>query len=305
MVHQPQRRFGDPHGPFMDLDATHGVHVDHGQVLDVEYPLAVGVQLLQNLDFQQTQFAVRHHQEIAAAAGRIQKMQLAQPLVEPLQLGLVAARATELGPQAVQQQRPDHSQNVAFRRVVPADLSALLRLHHGLEQRPEDGGRNPAPVEPRAGEQSVAHVPVELGEAQPFSEQIAVHVRQIGQQFVQIRLALFGGRIEHLEPPREMNPQIRTIRRRPILQVIREGMSLENPGVFGKQTEQHPNQEPLQGVPRIPARLERIVQIAQNLHGFDELPKFVRGQFGLGVFARHLFPLSGRGDSAVTDLVPG
>ncbi len=269
MVHQPQRRLGDPHRPFVDLDPVHRVDVHRGYMLDVEHALAVVEQLLQNFDFEQTQFAVRDHQEVATAAGRVQEPQLSQSFLKPLQFRLVAAGPAKLGSQGVQEQRADHAQDVAFRRVMPADLPALFRLHDSLEQRPEDGGRNPAPVESRAGEQRVPHVAVELGETQSFGEQLAVDVRQIGEQFVQIGLPIFPGRIQHLEQPRQVNPQVRSVRRRAVLQVIGERVSLENAGVFGKQAKQNSHQKPLQRVPRIAAGLQRVVQIAQNLHGLD------------------------------------
>ena len=75
---------------------------------------------------------------------------------------------------------------------MPADLPTFFRLHHRLEQRTEDSGRNPTPIEPRTGEQGVPHVAIEFGKAQSFGEQLAVDVRQIGQQFVQIGLPVFS-----------------------------------------------------------------------------------------------------------------
>ena len=106
--------------------------------------LAAAVQGREHLDFQQPQLAVGDHQEVAAAAGRIEETQAGKLLVELLQLALVALDPLELRPQVVEEQRAHHLEDVALAGVVAADLPALARLHHALKQRAENGRRNAA-----------------------------------------------------------------------------------------------------------------------------------------------------------------
>ena len=163
---------------------------------------------LENFDFQQAQFAVGDDEEIAAAAGRIEKAESRELFVEAPQFGFAAFGALEFGAQVVEEKRADDFEDVALAGVMPADLPALLRLHDGLKERAEDGGRDARPVEARAGQQGVAHVAVEVGEAEVFRKEFAVDVGECGQSFVEVLLALVGRRVEHVEEPREMRAEV-------------------------------------------------------------------------------------------------
>ena len=125
-----------------------------------------------------------------------------------LSSALVAFGALELGPQVVEEQGADDLEDVALAGVVAADLPALLRLHDALEERAENGGRDARPVEARAGQQAVAHVAVEVGEAEVLGEELAVDVGEGGQSFVEVLLALLGRRVEHVEEPRQVQAEV-------------------------------------------------------------------------------------------------
>jgi hypothetical protein len=90
VVDQPQRDLGDLRREFLDLDAVELIDVDGDQLVNVEHLLAVDVRGAQHVEFQQAQLAVGDGEKIAAAAGRVEKGQAAQFLVELEQLVAVA-----------------------------------------------------------------------------------------------------------------------------------------------------------------------------------------------------------------------
>ena len=100
--------------------------------------------------------------------------------------------ALKLGAEVVEEQGADDFKDVLFRRVVRADLPAFLAVHHGLEERAEDGGGDGFPAEAAAGEQAVAHVGVELGEFETLGKEFAVDVGELAEFFVEVALALRG-----------------------------------------------------------------------------------------------------------------
>ena len=105
--------------------------------------------------------------------------------MELLEQGLAAAGFLELRPQGVHEERVDDLEDVAFGRIVPAGLAALFGIHHALEERAEYRRGNARPVEVRAGHQGIAHRAVEVGEAQPLLEEIAIDVGEGGEQFIE------------------------------------------------------------------------------------------------------------------------
>ena len=184
----------------------------------------------------------------------------------------VAARLQplELRPQAVEEQRLDHLQDVLLRRVVRAGRAALRRLHHRLEQRPEDGRRDRRPVEAARVEQRPAHRRVEVRDAERPREQVAVDVREAGQVFVQLRLPAVFRRVEHLEQPRQPRAEVGAVGRRPFLDEVQEDAArLEDARVVGEQAEDRADQEQLQVTPAVARRLQRVVQPRDQLRRLD------------------------------------
>jgi hypothetical protein len=104
----------------------------------------------QHVQLQQAQLAVADHQEIAAAAGRVEKREGAQLLVELEQPVAVAFDLLELGAQLIQKQRLDQLEDVLLAGVVRAQVAARLLVHDALEQAAEDGRADGRPVQ-RAG----------------------------------------------------------------------------------------------------------------------------------------------------------
>jgi hypothetical protein len=200
VVHQPHRNFRDPRRPLGDLDAVEGVHVHQRQGGDVQVPLPA-VQGLEDLNFRQAQLAVGDHQEVAAPAGRVEKTQSRKLVVKLLELPLIALDPLELLPQIIKEQRPHDLEDVPLAGVVAAGLAAVARLHDTLKQRAEDGRRDLRPVEPRTGQHTVTHVPVEIGKTKALRKQLAVDVREGRQGLLKIRLPLLRRRIEHGEEP--------------------------------------------------------------------------------------------------------
>jgi hypothetical protein len=109
VVHQPQRHLGDLGGEFLDLDAVELVHVQADELVHVHTLLAgraaEHVAGAQHVQLQLAQLAVADHQEISAAAGRVEKREGAQLLVKVEQPVAVALDLLELGAQLIQKQR--------------------------------------------------------------------------------------------------------------------------------------------------------------------------------------------------------
>ena len=264
MVHQPHGHLRDAGGPFADLDAVEGVHVHQQEPLDVQNPL--NLQRQEHLDLQQAQFAVGDDEEIAAAAGGVQEAELADLLVEAPQLGLVGPDALELGAQAVKEEGADDLEDVALAGVVPADLAALARLHDRLEERAEDRRRDARPVKAGAGQQGVAHVPIQVGKAQAFGEEVAVDIGEGGKGLVEVLLSPFGRGVEHIEKPGQVRAKVAPIGLGLVLDVETEGLSLEDAGVLPKEAKQNAHEEPLQLVPLVSAGFQGVVQVAEDLN---------------------------------------
>ena len=104
------------HREFLDFDAVELVDVDLNDSGDVERLLAAVVQCAQHLQFEAAQFAVRDHQEIAAAACRVEKFQTGELGVEGLQVLRAAFDGVsdfiELSAQFVEEQRADQFQQL-------------------------------------------------------------------------------------------------------------------------------------------------------------------------------------------------
>ena len=92
-----------------------------------------------------------------------------------------------------------------------ADLAAPDGVHHALEQRAEDGGRDARPLERSGFQQLAAHGGVEVGERNPLGEQLAIHIRKGSEVFVEIRLAAVFGRVEYVKDAGELGASVGAI----------------------------------------------------------------------------------------------
>ena len=75
MVGQPKRDLGDLRRKLFDFNSEKLVDVHFQRRRYVEKTLAVGVDFLQHVDFQEAQLSVRDDEEIAATARRVEKFQ--------------------------------------------------------------------------------------------------------------------------------------------------------------------------------------------------------------------------------------
>src|SRR5438093_351641 len=118
------------------------------------------------------------------------------------------------------------------------DLPALGRLHDALKEGAENSGRDSAPVEATAHQETTAHVPIEVGELQGFGKEIAVHVRQFSEFFQQILLPAIRRRVEHLKQASQLDAEVRTVGASMVFYEESEGVALEKAGVLGEQAEE-------------------------------------------------------------------
>ena len=159
----------------------------------------------------------------------------------------------------------DHLQDVLLGRVVRALGAAVGRLQDRLEQRPEDGRRDRRPVELPCVEQHLPHRGIEVGDAERFSEQFAVHVRKALQILIERLLTPVRRRVENLEEPHEPETEVCAISGRAFLNKLEEDVArLEDPSVVGEEAEHGPDQEQLQVMAVVAGGLERIVQARES-----------------------------------------
>ena len=116
---------------------------------------------------------------------------------------------------------------------------------------------------------AVAHVAVEVGEAELLRKQIAVDVGERGQRLVEILLPLLRRRVEHVEQPRQVRPKVGAVRLRAVLDVQPECLALEDARVFGEKAEQNAHQKAFQLMALVAAGLQGVVKIVHDLYGAE------------------------------------
>jgi hypothetical protein len=100
---------------FVDFDAVELAHAQTRQGGDVEQAARLAAFAEQQFDdfvFEAAQFAVGNDQEVAAAAGGVEKGERGQFVVQRLQAGLAVAGGGEFGAQVV------HAQRLSTRRML-------------------------------------------------------------------------------------------------------------------------------------------------------------------------------------------
>ena len=271
VVGQPHRHLGDLGRELLDLDAVKLVHVDPQEVEHMAHPLAELAGRAQHVQLDPAQLAVGHHQEVAAAAGRVQKVQRLQPLVELEQLVLVASDGGQLGAQLVEKQRADQAQDVGLAGVVRAQFSAPgcgVELHHLLEHRAEDRRRDLAPLDTRQRDQLASHLGVEGRRVHALLEQAAVDVLECGVVLGQRPLPFVRRPIECGEQGVEHGADVRAVNAGVELdQVGKQVFGLEDAGVVGEQAEQQADEKHLQRVAVVTVTLQGVVQLTHGVGG--------------------------------------
>ena len=126
VVHQPERDFGNARRPFANFNAVKLVHVHLRQPVDFvqrQFRL-LAEKFLERFEFKLAQFAVGDDEEVAAAAGGIEKFKAGKVCrgIPPAARGVRwSGRPCVLSNSArkvVEKQRADDFENVAFAGVV-------------------------------------------------------------------------------------------------------------------------------------------------------------------------------------------
>ena len=274
MVGQPHRHLCDLGRKLLDLDAVELVHVDlqgaRERAFDRGAELA---RCLKHLEFQPPQLPVSDDEKISAAASRIEEILAREILVKFEQRVLVVLCARELGAQVVQKQRADQLENVRFRRVMRAELTAAVfgfELDDFLEHRAEDGRRDRTPLQRAAVQQELAHRGVEFGNGEPFLEQFAVDMGKGRKDFGQRFLPQVALLVERLEQLGEQRAGIAAVFFRARFEQIEKAvLRRKQARVVGEQAEQDAHEKDLQRVSGVAVALQGIVQFAEPLHGAD------------------------------------
>lgn len=161
-------------------------------------------------------------------------------------------QALKFRAKAVHEERLDHFQNVPFGGVMRSLRAALTAVHHGLEQRSEDRRGDLFPVESTCLTQARSHRRVKGGNFEPLPEEIAIHVRELLEIFVQVALAPVCRCVQNSEQMAEPSADIASVAIRPPRdQVFKDAPRLKDSGVIRKQTEEESHQKPFQVMPLI------------------------------------------------------
>ena len=167
---------------------------------------------------------------------------------------------------------------------MTTNLTALARLHDGLEEGAEDSGRDAGPIEARTGKKSFTHIAVEICKIESFGEEVAVYVAESREGFIEVPLAFFLGSVEDIEEAGEMKAEVGTVGGGAVLEKKGEGLPLEDAGVFRKQAEENADEKTFELVAGVTAGFEGVVETTHDFDGlevnrvlFGKLVLFVTG----------------------------
>ena len=114
------------------------------------------------------------------------------------------------------------------------------------------------------------HLRVERRNPDGVGEEVPVHVGEAGEVLVERGDALPLRRVQHLEELHEQRPEVGPVLAGPRLQEVEQDVAgFEDPGVVGEQAEDDPHQEAFEVVRRIAGVPERVVELPDQLGGFD------------------------------------
>src|SRR5450830_157278 len=268
---------GEPHGnlrhlgrEFFVFDAVKLVHIDLEKVKHMADAAAKVASRAHHVELQLAQFAVSHHQKVAAAAGRVKKGEGLQLFVKLKQAGCIAFDLFKIKAQLVQKQRLYQLEDVGLAGVVRAQFAAALggvQLDHALEHGAKDGGRDVAPVALAQGDELAAHGGGERRRVNAFFKQTAIDVGEQGKLFGQRALALRRVFVERHEQGVEHRADVGAVLMGvEVNQVVETVFGLKDAGVIGKQAKQQPHQEHLQMVTAVAVLFQGVVQLTQRVH---------------------------------------
>ena len=133
------------------------------------------------------------------------------------------------------------------------------------KSEPKTAGEMVSQRKRAAGEQAVAHVGVELGEFEALGKEFAVDVGEVAEFLVEIALALGGVGVEDAEELFQPDAQIGAVLGGAVAQEQLEGFLREDAVVLGKEAEEDADEEALEFVAGVAARLQGVVQVAHEL----------------------------------------
>ena len=274
VVCQPHGDFGDLGGVFVNFDAMKlaDVALLHGGNVE---QLAFGKQFANDVVFEPAQFAVGHHQKVAAAAGGIEKAQAAHGFVQSVD-GFSAFGfgcffgCFKLLAQVIHKQAVDDLEDVGFFGVVRAQFAPLDTVHDALKQAAKNFGADFGPVAVGAFKQQFAQLGVEIKLAQAVGKQIAIDVGKRPDFFRHAVGATLKRCIQYRKNAIERTAHIRAVCAGEFLQVIGKLVVGKDQGVVGKKAKQQADDELLEVVLGVVAVFFKGgVQVAHGCGGFD------------------------------------
>ena len=152
------------------------------------------------------------------------------------QLGRGDAHARPVGAQRLDDRRPDQPLDIGARRVVGAELGALLGVERALQQRAEDGGLDLRPAMLGRLDQHLQLLGIER-DGGAILEQIAVELAQRhaerGREVARVHRRPQGGELV-----------LQMLRRCPlVLEQVGEALLRDQPAVLGEHREEQAHEE--------------------------------------------------------------
>ncbi len=120
------------------------------------------------------------------------------------------------------------------------------------------------------------------------AKSVAVDVREGGEGFVEILLALFWRRVQHVEEACEVQAKVGAVGGGAVQQIESlKDSALEDSRVLGEEAKENANEKAFELMPGVAASLQRVVEVAHDVDGLNvdrvlvlELVLFVAGDEG-------------------------
>ena len=281
LLHEDDRGPGDARGPRVDLDA-----VELRQLDDRARTHAPGDRGEPGDDavLDAAQLPIGDDQEVAGAARRVEVVGLGERGLEVVEGAAVVPRRQHLLLDGVEEQRPQHLEDVRLGRVVRAEFAAgLLRLDL-LEHGPEHHRVDLRPVVGSHPHELVAHLVGEVRDRVAAAEQPSVHVGERLEARINADRPIGFRLVERLEKQGEKRAERERRGRRavwPHEQAFEQALgtfAAPDSGVVAEVQEQYAHQQGLRGLFVVTSVHQGPVQVGHELGGLRIDPGFLAGE---------------------------
>ena len=240
MICQPQADPRDLSLERLVFDSIKLTDLNPAIISDVQHPLRGIVEFPNHRQLQFSNLPVRENQKIPAAAGRVEKFQPGQLLMEFLHPLPMSPAGLPFLPELVQEQWADQLFNIFLRGVIGSPLPPFFLVHNLLKHCAENRRRNPSPVHRAAAIEKHIKLRVKWQDRKRSGEQMPIHIGEC-KHFLRQSLPLLSRCIQGQKKSCQALRKIGPVRLRRFHIHIKLPFG-KNPGIAGKQAKQQPHQ---------------------------------------------------------------